>query len=163
MQSFAKIRNSETTFIESSVRDLNINHGVYIDIFPFDGYRPQNKIRNFINSKRYALYNIQIAKKYTISYMQDNIKTKILSFISNWFYGTKTITDLLKKKDKIAKKYRYDQSKYVCSYSYGAPPPEKHYIRRECLGEGTTKIFEGIKINVPENHDALLKNSMVTI
>ena len=41
---FAKIRNSNTTFIESSIKKFNINHGVYIDIFPFD-YYPDRKIK----------------------------------------------------------------------------------------------------------------------
>lgn len=35
---FAKLRNSNTTFIETSVRNCRINHGVYIDIFPLDYY-----------------------------------------------------------------------------------------------------------------------------
>ena len=33
---FAKIRDSRTTFIESSLKNLHINHGVYIDVFPLD-------------------------------------------------------------------------------------------------------------------------------
>ena len=35
---FAKLRNSDTTFIETSVKNFKINHGVFIDIFPLDGY-----------------------------------------------------------------------------------------------------------------------------
>ena len=58
-QAFAKIRNSETTFIESTVKELNINHGVYIDIFPLDGYNPKEKIINMLNEKRIALYNVK--------------------------------------------------------------------------------------------------------
>jgi len=34
---FAKVRNSTTTFIENNLSDLDINHGIYIDIFPLDG------------------------------------------------------------------------------------------------------------------------------
>ena len=34
---FAKIRNNDTTFIEKGLRKSNINHGIYIDIFPLDG------------------------------------------------------------------------------------------------------------------------------
>ena len=46
---FCKIRNSNTTFVEYSIKKLNINHGVYIDVFPLDGYpndkKEQKKIR----------------------------------------------------------------------------------------------------------------------
>ena len=45
---FAKLRNSNTTFVQTLMSDLNINHGVYIDIFPLDGYpedaREQKKL-----------------------------------------------------------------------------------------------------------------------
>lgn len=37
-----KLRNSNTTFIEEMLKNIKMNHGVYIDIFPLDGY-PKNK------------------------------------------------------------------------------------------------------------------------
>ena len=37
-QHFAKLRNSDTVFLETTYKNLNINHGIYIDIFPFDVY-----------------------------------------------------------------------------------------------------------------------------
>ena len=36
MMSFAKIRNSNTTFMQISDRKFKINHGVFIDIIPLD-------------------------------------------------------------------------------------------------------------------------------
>ena len=33
---YAKVRKDDTLFVEESYRDLNIHHGVFIDIFPFD-------------------------------------------------------------------------------------------------------------------------------
>ena len=35
---FSKIRDSRTTYIEKSFAHLPIHHGVYIDVFPLDGY-----------------------------------------------------------------------------------------------------------------------------
>ena len=156
-QPFAKIRNSETTFIESPVKNLNINHGIYIDIFPYDGYKPEKKIRNFINSKKYTMYNIQISKKYAIQKKEENIKTKVLYFISNLFYGRRTTTKLLNKKEKIAKKHKYEENEYVCTYCYPGTPPERNYMLKEYFGNGTIKMFEGIEVTVPENYDAFLK------
>ena len=34
---YAKLRDSSTTFIENFYQTMNINHGVWIDIFPLDG------------------------------------------------------------------------------------------------------------------------------
>ena len=38
MINFTKIRDSRTTFIETSTKSKKMNHGVYIDIFPLDFY-----------------------------------------------------------------------------------------------------------------------------
>ena len=35
---YAKLRNSNTTYIENSCKSIDMNHGIYIDIFPLDGY-----------------------------------------------------------------------------------------------------------------------------
>lgn len=35
---FAKLRQSDTAFIEKSTSKIKMNHGVYVDIFPLDGY-----------------------------------------------------------------------------------------------------------------------------
>ena len=37
-QIFSKLRNSNTTYIEKSAAALPINHGIFMDIFPLDGY-----------------------------------------------------------------------------------------------------------------------------
>ena len=51
--SFIKIRDKNSVFIESSVSNFDINHGVFIDVFPLD-YYPDKKIRklsvDFINT-----------------------------------------------------------------------------------------------------------------
>ena len=35
---YAKVRRDDTTFIETSTKDLNIHHGIYVDIFPCREY-----------------------------------------------------------------------------------------------------------------------------
>lgn len=41
---FSKIRKKNTLFLEGSLSELDINHGVYIDIFPLDKVRPGSLI-----------------------------------------------------------------------------------------------------------------------
>lgn len=145
---FAKIRNSETTFIESTVKNLDINHGIYIDIFPLDGFRPEKKVENAINLKKYMLYNEQIAKKYTYPKTEKEqiniilyIKVKIIKILSNILYGRKKTKELLEKKDKIAKRYKYEDCKYIWSYAYDDITPENHYIPKKNYGKRNNKNF----------------------
>ena len=70
---FCKIRNSNTTFIETSVKDFKINHGIFIDIFPLD-YYPQDKKKKKQFYKKKLWWDRIIRKKFTWEY---TIKTKI--------------------------------------------------------------------------------------
>lgn len=54
---FAKVRKRGTLFVEESTRNINMQQGIYIDIFPFDKIpdaqkpqRRQRKMANIINS-----------------------------------------------------------------------------------------------------------------
>ena len=59
---FTKLRNSNTTYIEKSVAQAPIHHGVYIDIFPIDGY-PSGGVSSTI---------LEIRKKVFLSLMSAN-------------------------------------------------------------------------------------------
>jgi len=152
---FTKIRNSETTFIESSVKNLNINHGVYIDVFPMDGYNRKARIRNYINWKKYALYDIQISKKYSSTTKPISFKGKIAWLLSELFYGKTEIKDILIKKDKIAQKYKISNNDSVCCYSF-ATPIKGYYMPKSYYGEGVMKKFEDIEARAPEKYDQFL-------
>ncbi len=89
---FAKIRDSRTTFVESAVKNIKMNHGVYIDIFPLD-YYPENKIKGkWIEFKKKILlarkmesYSIDNRSKVSIT---KSYAKKILCFLSKIFYPT---------------------------------------------------------------------------
>jgi len=152
---FAKIRNSSTTFIESSVKNININHGVYIDIFPFDGYRPEKKFYNLKLNIIYKFHRIHISKSYSIERVK-NLKLKIFDIVTDILYKNKTITQILEKEDRMAQRYKIDECEYVSSYEYVDMKPNEIYVPKEYFGEGVTKIFEGIEVNVPTNYDGYL-------
>lgn len=155
---FAKIRDSETTFIESTVKNLKINHGLYIDIFPIDGYKPNKKLTNFINQKIYALCNLQINKKYVLINRKKNVKEKMQMLLSNILYGRKTIRQILIKKDKIAKKYKYKNCNYVGIYCYSTVPIAKNFLERKVFDETTYGKFEDLlKVIIPKEYDKYLK------
>ena len=48
---FSKIRDSRTTYIEKGMAGLDINHGVYIDVFPLDGYPVELKEQRWLENK----------------------------------------------------------------------------------------------------------------
>lgn len=62
---FAKIRDCRTTFIEKSLKEFRINHGVWIDIFPFD-YFPQGKLKRLTFGARYMLSLGRIVQTFSV-------------------------------------------------------------------------------------------------
>lgn len=153
-QNFAKIRNSNTTFIETSTKNQNINHGVYIDIFPFDNCVNSKLLQRYLNIRK-NVYDIQIEKNY---YLENNVKKsvkyKILKCISDLFYGRKSLKEIQVKKEKMFKKYNNMITDYYISYSgiYG----RKEIYPKSFFKDVVQKKFENIYVNVPIGFDAFL-------
>lgn len=164
---FSKIRNSETTFVEPIHSNANINHGVYIDIFPLDGFKT-SKLYKFKNTLIKCFLNIQISKhrpkenayKYSLKKRGKKLfKFLFLNGISNLLYGKKELSELLELKDNNAKKVIYKESNYVCSnldpiYQYNLKLYKKEYF-----GEGQIKQFNTLKVCVPKEFDKVLNIS----
>ena len=53
---FSKLRNSNTTFIEKGTAHLHINHGIYLDIFPIDGYPFDKKDIKFFEFRKKLIF-----------------------------------------------------------------------------------------------------------
>jgi len=53
---FAKVRKDNTSFIEESVRNIHMHHGIFVDIFPLDKV-PDNRRLQHIQRKTAAFFN----------------------------------------------------------------------------------------------------------
>lgn len=148
---FSKLRNSNTTYIEKSLSKLKINHGVYIDIFPLDGY-PSKRIDRIvfeIKKKWYKLLQI------TVLDANYSFKAKCLKKIFIFFNIDKKINNILKKYEKLISKYGVSKSKLICNH--GNWQGKLEYAPKWHYGNGTISNFEGLNVRIPENFDAYLK------
>lgn len=147
---FAKLRDSKTTLIEKHVVDIDINHGVFIDIFPLDGYeKGQNKmldlrVKNnpvFEQADKNKIFNaISGFNKKFIYKVGENIPNKLKTDLSK----------LARPKDTKS----YDDANFVCCIvdSFSIIPLEK-----EIFGNGTYLNFENLKVKAPKNYDLYLR------
>ena len=146
---YAKIRNSNTTFMEEGNRNCRINSGVFIDIFVLDDF-PKSSFR----------------RKYIM------IKDKVyLTAIGRVFYR-KNISRGLKLRQAITKmlfKSPYDalnrREKYISSFkksgivhNFSSIYCEKEIVPWQWYGEGVLVDFEGLKVNAPTEYDLLLRH-----
>lgn len=146
---FAKIRNSETTFMEDSVKDVQMNHGIFIDIFPIDNLYSINKIK--AKMIHYALY-----QNYFLN--SENLFKKCFAYLSKIFYRNKTKLELCKKLEKIHTLANDKNKDKVVNYcgSWGVKK-ESHY--KDDFSDYQLVDFENIKVKIPIGYDRILKDT----
>lgn len=143
---FAKIRDSRTTFIETSARHLNINHGAYIDIFPIDYYPDGFRAKIFEIKKKLLTWRIN--KAFYMPYM--SFVSKIATVISCILYPS--LRGAIEKREKLFKSV--PESGRVVNNS-GAWL-EKEIIPGQWLEKTTEMTFEGIRVQASAEYDEWL-------
>lgn len=107
--SFAKVRKNGTTFIEWNKRNIKMHHGIYIDIFPYDGL-PIEGLDEHID-KCLKLNKLQF-KKYIpdrVGVPQKSLKWKLGAAARRMQYYLLKLYPESLLEGKIKKKYmRYD-------------------------------------------------------
>lgn len=152
---FSKLRNSNTTYIEEGHKKLNMHHGVYIDIFPLDGY-PQNKeeIRKFeIEKGKY-----ERRRRVTLDYNRFQYITAIRTLGVFLLYKTfgfyKDTAKTIKRYNEFLSQYNVEESKLWCNH--GNWQGELEYAPKVQYGNGMRTKFEGLEVIVPEKYDEYL-------
>lgn len=151
-----KIRINDTLFVEESVKDVKMHHGIFIDIFPLDKILAENEkkidkrnnlankilVAQILKTKRVENENIFKTKRnkvinFLLKPISSNLITKSLDFI-----------------------YTMDSNKntnLVTNFSsqYGW---RKQTFPLEVYGEGTYVEFEGCKFVAPTKWEVILES-----
>lgn len=147
---FAKIRNSNTTYIEKSVEHLSINHGIYIDIFPLDGY-PKGTIRKKLFEIAKRIYNWQRSASFK---GETTTKTMCVRLVGRLLGYHKRTNQVVRKLDKLIRRCDIDESDVICNH--GNWQGKLEYAPKWHYGEGIWGEFEGLKVRLPGNADSYL-------
>lgn len=141
---FAKVRDTETTYIENGNEKRNMIQGLYIDIFPIVGY-PNNKLlqKKFKFDRAIAMY------PYT-----NMINNKFLNFIAKAIYFEKDFKKISKKYQKQILKYDLNKCKNWISV-YGNSF-EININDKSNYGNPIRINFDNYKFPIPEKADLYL-------
>ncbi len=144
---FAKLRRSDTTFKEASYSSLKINHGVYLDIFPLDGYT-SGKLFHLKNK----LLNMRVYMAFDCYEPPKNIFKRLIRVFLGIIY--KDYKTAVFKREKLIKKIDYESSEEVINYcgAWG----DREIMPQEYFGEGVKAEFEGLKVIIPSDYDKYL-------
>lgn len=147
---FCKLRDSRTTFIESSIRKFKINHGIYIDIFPLDFYPDDEKQASVFDRDNYKLTQ-SIIKNYTAPHLTrcERLKNNIRKILFVFNSYKKQII----KREELYKSISDSSLVANLCGAWG----RKEIVPKKWFNEVVELEFEGIKVNAPKDYDLWLK------
>lgn len=148
-KNYAKVRDCRTTFIEYEVRNVDINHGIFIDIFPIDGV-PKNRILQKLQCKLIkATSSIQVSialKRYSRNFVKRMIQ-RLCSIIPlrYWVYISDRILSIVPAK-----------SSELWGNLLGKGGYEKEIMPRSFFGKPQECIFESKNLPIPQEYKKYL-------
>ena len=152
--SFAKIRNTNTTFITEVFRYQRFNMGLLIDVFPLDVCDEREAEENY---KMISRLNMENSTYMRMSH--HNLSQKDKERVQNYKGGVPL--DTYKEIQSIASKYENQSSKkdkriiaVFTEYSY-----EKMVYDFEDVSETELHDFNGLRIPIPKGYDNILRTT----
>lgn len=148
---FSKLRNSNTTYIEKAFSHINMNHGIFIDIFPLDGYPSESVEQKKVKLMERIFLNIH-STAFVLN-PQATFKSKMAYNFLKAIGAHKRFGSLNRILELFKSKYSIEKSDLIRDLG---TDHKCEFIPKVYFGKGTDTMFEGIKVRVPENLDGYL-------
>ena len=148
---FMKVQDNHTYLLEEDVR-IDSNMGIYVDIFPVDGYEDdsvfKDKMTRLIKKRQLSCYTF---KGITNTKSLLNSLIRYISVII--FYFTNT-NKYIRGIDELAQSRKVDDYELVDYLIY--KDMNKPVWKREWLKQTITGVFEGKEFMIPKNYHEIL-------
>lgn len=155
---YAKLRDSNTTFIEDHFASVQMNHGVWIDIFPIDGCpdvsKDPKKFKNKVLwtwAQVFLSYLWSLRRKFSKKTFFKDLGLNIVAILFFWgnvgHYRNKRVD---RKISKIPRKSAIFLGNWL------GTNPKKEAMPKEIFDGVSMGIFEGMEVALPKNYDAYL-------
>lgn len=146
---FTKIRNSNTTFIETPVRNQKINHGVFIDIFPLDYYPEKPRAVKWFNIRNKWLSRAVRAYFY-MPHVTAVPRVRAIDAVMKMMYPS--VNKLIRKREKLYTAFKSGTRIANYSGAWGA----KEIVPSEWYDTGAELEFEGLRTIGPKHYEKWL-------
>lgn len=156
---YTKVRVDGTVFMEYCNRHVNMHHGVYIDIFPFDNVPDEetlnkqqfNKVQSLL--RKFTLRQIPDVSEapttfcaYAIFFIR-----RCVHYIAQCVYPYQTLT---KKLEEEITKYNHTETKAMACLNF--PTRKTEYIKKSDLYPLKLHKFEDLEFFIPNNDQIYL-------
>ena len=159
LYSFAKLRNSNTTYIENFYKYHQFNHGVWVDVFPLDGFsktvKPAKKFAPKVLSTWahvYFCYPFSMRRKFSKRTFFKDLLINLFFAWPLWFLNIGHWQN--RWVDKKVSKIKFEDAKLVGLF-FGTHPKQEA-MPKEIFDGYTEGEFEGMKVCLPKDYDQYL-------
>ena len=150
INNYSKIRNKDTVYVETSVKDMDIEHGVFIDIFPIDNY-PDTTLRERIIKTKLRMIDRRLASEFFETNPGSmSAKARFILAISKKIWPKAKKASLLKEKI-ITSVPESSLLKTYCG-AWG----DREIAEKKWLEDVEERQFEDIMVNIPKEYDKYL-------
>ncbi len=147
-----KIRINNTLFLESFMYGVNINHGIYFDIFPID-YMADGLISGNLQYYRSRILRAIIYSKFLNPEARVG-KKRIAVIVLRSLFKPFSTDKMWKKAERIASKYSNTPQKRIGCFM--SPYGKNDFFPTTLLSDFIEKQFEGYSFQIPKEYDKVL-------
>lgn len=150
----SKLRDLNTTYIEKNMQDLDIVHGVFIDVFPIDGLPNTASEQKKYLKKLHAFErrrSANLPRKYGVGIGLRSLGIYWINRLTGIYRNT---GETLRKLTEYVKRYSPEKAEIWCIHH--EERSLSAFNSAEWYGEGTEAVFEGLTVMIPEKYDLYL-------
>lgn len=154
----AKIRDTSTTFIECGHQKIDIVHGVYIDVFPLDGFPNSERDQQVLSKQKNMCDRRRVVN---LTYDRFSPQNWRAIRVNSYYLASKLCKKLRRTAGAIERFSEFSSSFDVSVSSLWCNHHEEsnisQYIPQEWYGGGVQASFEGLDVRVPQEYDLYLQ------
>ena len=162
---FAKVQDTRRDIVESIESKLGhqLSNGIFIDVFPIDGY-PEGlfeRCRVVLIDKmlsQISFFMMKSGMKSKKNTLKNKLKLMCGYILSHIFRRIKTHRDILMEYEKLGKRYRFNESRFTGRMCSSHTVLRRAPLKKNIWGIPQKIEFHDTFINVPEDLDAHLRN-----
>ena len=165
VQSFAKIRSDKMFLVQDIVKDRDMHHGMWLDIFPFDNV-PSDITLQQEQVEAIRKYNHKLKMlNYIIFNEDDNVikklaKAPFVLYTKLFGKNDKLSHKYMLKRDKLIRQYNNQPSEWVANLSEGASPSYGKFVFKRSIFDAFEPLpFELASFPCFKDYDSFLTTS----
>ena len=148
---FMKVQDNHTYLLEEDVR-IDSNMGIYVDIFPVDGYEDdvdfKNKMTKLIKKRQLSCYTF---KGITNTKSLLNSLIRYISVVIFYFTNTNKYVEQIDELAKSRAVADYEQVDYLIYKDMNKPVWKREWLKQVIVG-----TFEGKEFMIPKHYHEIL-------